>query len=283
MRLANLDDRAVVITASGAVDVQRHSGSEFSPDPATLYSRWDELRSWAETIEEDSGQPFDESGLRAPSPRPRQVFAVGLNYRPHAAEAGFEPPRDPLVFAKFPCCVAGPTSVLPLPSGFVDWEVELVAVIGRTARHVEAADAWTHVAGLTVGQDFSEREVQARGPAPQFSLGKSFPNFAPTGPWLVTADELPDPDDLAIECLIDDVAVQKGQTRDMIFPVADLIAYVSAVCTMYPGDLLFTGTPEGTGAGRTPQRFLRVGESVVSRIEGLGSMRNLCVASTDEF
>lgn len=283
MRLANVDERAVIITAGGAVDVERHSGSEFSADPAALYPRWDEFRSWAETVEDGSGEPFDETRLGAPSPRPRQVFAVGLNYPPHAIEAGFEPPRDPLIFTKFPCCVAGARSVLPLPSGFVDWEVELVAVISRTAHHVEAADAWSYIAGLTVGQDFSEREVQARGPAPQFSFGKSFPNFAPTGPWLVTPDELPDPEDLAIECLIDGVAVQKGRTKDMLFPVADLIAYVSAVCTMYPGDLLFTGTPDGTGAARSPQRFLRVGERVVSRVEGLGSMHNLCVPAGNEF
>jgi 2-keto-4-pentenoate hydratase/2-oxohepta-3-ene-1,7-dioic acid hydratase in catechol pathway len=277
VRLANVGDRAVVLTSAGGVDVERHSASRFPADLTALYPHWDELREWAATIPDDAGDPVDESLLGPPSPRPRQVFAVGLNYAPHAAEAGFARPTDPLVFTKFQSCIAGPTSPVPIPSGCVDWEVELVVVIGRTARRVDAAQAWSHVAGLTIGQDFSEREVQGRGQAPQYSLGKSFAKFGPIGPYLVTVDELADPDDLAIECAIDDELVQSSRTKDLLFPVSELIAYLSAVCTLYPGDLLFTGTPDGTGAGRTPPRFLKTGETVVSRIEGLGTMRNPCV------
>jgi 2-keto-4-pentenoate hydratase/2-oxohepta-3-ene-1,7-dioic acid hydratase in catechol pathway len=278
VRIANLDGRVTLLTKRGAVDIETTSDGLFSSDVNDAFARWSDVVDWAATIDDDLGDPFDESRLRAPSPRPRQVFAVGLNYAPHAAEAGLAKPTAPLVFTKFPSCIVGPHADVPLPSGIVDWEVELVAVIGRTASHVPAARAWSYVAGLTVGQDFSEREVQARGPAPQFSLGKSFPSFGPTGPWLVTIDEFADPDDLGIECLVDAEVVQRGRTSDLLFPIPELIAYISAICPLLPGDLVFTGTPDGTGAGRSPQRFLRPGEVVMSRIEGIGTMRNECVA-----
>lgn len=277
MRVANLAGRAAVLTSAGAVDVHERSAGRFAADPAGLYDVWDEFADWAATIADDDGRPFDEDDLGAPSPRPRQVFAVGLNYAPHAAEAGFTRPTTPMVFTKFASCLTGPTSQVPLPSGSVDWEVEMVLVIGRRGYQVPAGQAWPHVAGITIGQDFSEREVQARGQAPQYSLGKSFPGFGPTGPWLVSVDELSDPGDLAIECLIDDELVQQGRTKDLLFPVPELIEYLSGICTLYPGDLVFTGTPEGTGAARTPPRFLRPGERVTSRIEGIGVMRNLCI------
>jgi 2,4-diketo-3-deoxy-L-fuconate hydrolase len=152
-------------------------------------------------------------------------------------------------------------------------------VIGKAAFRVASADAWDHVAGLTVGQDFSERVVQAQGPAPQFSLGKSFPGFGPTGPWLVTPDEFANADDIALECRINDRLVQQGRTKDLIFPIPELIAYISSICRLYPGDLIFTGTPEGTGAGRVPPQFLQAGEVVVSSIEGIGALRNRCVSA----
>ena len=277
MRIANLDGRLVVLTTRGAVDVHTHSRGEFPADPGAVYEDWDRFMDWARTVDGELGEPFDDARLGAPSPRPRQVFAVALNYAPHAAEARLASPDDPLVFTKFPSCITGPASDVPLPSESVDWEVELVAVIGRTASRAAAEDGWSHVAGLTIGQDFSEREVQARGPAPQFGLAKSFPGFGPTGPWLTTADEFATPDDLAIECEIDGELVQQARTREMLFPVPALIAYISAICPLLPGDLVFTGTPEGTGAGRSPQRFLRPGEVVVSRVEGIGSMSNACV------
>jgi 2,4-didehydro-3-deoxy-L-rhamnonate hydrolase len=280
VRIANLRERLVVVTPRGAVDVHTHSEGRFPADPGAVYEDWDPFIDWARTIGDDVGEPFDEAQLGAPSPRPRQVFAVALNYAPHAAESGLAMPDHPLVFTKFPSCITGPASVVPLPSGAVDWEVELVAVIGRTASGVRAERGWSYVAGLAVGQDYSDRDVQARGSAPQFSLGKSFPGFGPTGPWLTTPDELADPDDLAIACHIDSEQVQQARTSEMLFPVPELISYISAVCPLLPGDLIFTGTPEGTGAGRSPQRFLRPGEQVISRVEGIGSMSNRCVSST---
>ena len=278
MRIANLSGRLCLITGGGAVDVHAASGGLFAADPAAVYPRWPEFTAWAASAALPEPAPFATDALGSPSPAPRQAFGIGLNYDDHAAESGFaRPDANPPVFTKFPSCITGPASDVPLPSESVDWEVELVAVIGRTASRAAAEDGWSHVAGLTIGQDFSEREVQARGPAPQFGLAKSFPGFGPTGPWLTTADEFATPDDLAIECEIDGELVQQARTREMLFPVPALIAYISAICPLLPGDLVFTGTPEGTGAGRSPQRFLRPGEVVVSRVEGIGSMSNACV------
>jgi 2,4-diketo-3-deoxy-L-fuconate hydrolase len=283
LRIANVEGRLTVVTKAGAVDVERRSQGAFDARPEHIYDRWDEFLQWARDLDPSLGEPLDESRLGPPSPRPRQVFAVGLNYAPHAAEAGLAKPSAPLVFTKFQSCIAGPNVDVGLPSDTVDWEIELVAVIGRAADHVPASQAWSYVAGLTVGQDYSDRVVQQEGPAPQFSLGKSFAGFGPTGPWLVTTDEFTDPDDVGLECEIDGATVQRGRTRDLLFPVPELVARISAICCLYPGDLLFTGTPEGTGAGRTPPRYLRAGEVVVSRIEGIGTMRNRCVSARSRF
>ena len=188
-------------------------------------------------------------------PDPRQVFAIALNYRPHAAEAGFVPPETPLVFTKFPTCITGPSATVRLPAGNVDWEIEVVAVIGRGGHHLGRDRAWEAVAGLTCGQDLSERVLQLAGAPAQFSLGKSYPGFGPTGPVAVTPDELPDRDDIAFASLLDGEPVQQGRTSEMIFAIDDLVARLSAVCPLLPGDLIFTGTPAGVGNRRRPPRF----------------------------
>lgn len=281
MRLANVDGRAVLMTADDrGVDVERASAGRFGPSPTGIYEAWDDFRAWAEGADAQPDVVFDRAQLGSPSPAPRQILAIGLNYSEHAAESGFDVPDTvPPTFTKFVSALSGPDSVVTLPpGGHTDWEVELVVVMGRTAHHVAAADAWDHVAGLTVGQDISERIAQMAGPSAQFSLGKSFPGFAPVGPWLVTADEVPDRDDLALGCAIDGETVQDGRTRDLIFPVAALIEKLSGILTLLPGDLIFTGTPSGVGMGRTPQRFLRDGERVESWIEGIGTLRQTFVA-----
>jgi 2-keto-4-pentenoate hydratase/2-oxohepta-3-ene-1,7-dioic acid hydratase in catechol pathway len=187
----------------------------------------------------------------------------------------------PPTFTKFVSSMSGPDSVVTLPpGGNTDWEVELVVVIGRTAQHVAEANAWDYVAGLSVGQDISERITQTAGPAPQFSLGKSFPGFAPVGPWLVTPDSVPDKDDLALGCSIDGEKVQDGHTSDLIFPVSSLIAKLSRIITLHPGDLIFTGTPSGVGLGRSPQRFLQDGQRLDSWIEGIGEVHQTFVAAS---
>ena len=181
-------------------------------------------------------------------------------------------PEFPPTFTKFPSCITGPHATVELPSDGIDWEVELVVIIGRTAHHVVAADSWSHVAGLTVGQDLSNRAVQLRPPVPQFSLGKSFPGFGPTGPWLVTPDEFADPNDLALSCTLNGETMQDSRTNDLIFSVPALIECLSGIVTLLPGDVIFTGTPSGVGVARKPPRFLSPGDVLVSTIEGIGSI-----------
>ncbi|MGI5404813.1 fumarylacetoacetate hydrolase family protein [Streptomyces sp. CA-135486] len=276
MRTANLSGRLVLIRDDGtAVDVEQASDGLFGADPQAVYSRWPEFHAWATDSDLPAGSPFDVRDLGAPVPAPRQVLAVGLNYRDHVVESGFALPDTlPPVFTKYISSLTGPVTEVRLPEGgHTDWEVELVAVIGKEAYRVAEDDAWLHVAGLTVGQDISERISQLAGPAPQFSLGKSYPGFAPTGPCLVTPDAFADPDDLELGCSLNGEEMQKGRTRDLIFSVPALVAKLSAVLPLLPGDVIFTGTPAGVGLGRSPQRRLADGDELVSYIEGVGELR----------
>lgn len=276
MKLANVDGRAVLLTRDDAgIDVATASDGRFGPDPATIYKAWDSFTEWARTASTGPAEvTFTRDQLGSPSPQPRQIIAIGLNYDEHAKESGFESPdRLPPTFTKFVSSLSGPDTTVTIPlGGNVDWEVELVVVIGREAKDVTQAEAWNHVAGLAVGQDISERVSQLAGPAPQFSLGKSFPGFAPVGPWLVSPDEVPHRDDLALGCEINGESMQSGRTRDLIFPVAKLIAELSKPLTLLPGDIIFTGTPAGIGAGRKPPRFLRQGDHLHSWIQGIGAL-----------
>ena len=276
MRLANLAGRAVLLTDGGAVDIERLTSGKFGPSSRSVLDQWEAFRAAVTGLPLDEAErmPYELSDLRASVPEPRQVFAVGLNYRGHAEESGVEPPQYPLVFTKFPSSLTGPGAPVELPTAAVDYEAELVVVIGKGGHKIREADAWSCVAGLTVGQDLSEREVQHRGPLQQFSLGKSFPGFSPCGPAVVTVDELPTPDDLAISTRIGEEVLQDSRTGDLIFSIPELIAYISAICPLSPGDLIFTGTPEGVGMGHTPPRWLRPGETLVTEIEGLGRLEN---------
>lgn len=285
MRIANVGGRPKLIVADKTtVDVSAASGGRFDPDLAGLYRQWDEFRSWADGFDAEkeagaaAGEPFTASLAGPPSPAPRQVFAVALNYADHAAESGFTAPGNPLFFTKFVSAFSGPVTEVVLPEGHVDWECELVAVISRTARKVDAAGGWSHVAGITVGNDISERVLQRSGPSPQYSLAKSYPGFAPTGPVLVTPDEFENPDDLAIGCEVNGQPMQSARTSDMIFPVSALIAYLSQRVTLFPGDVIFTGTPPGVGMGRSPQVFLGPGDRLCSHIEGIGELQQTFVA-----
>jgi 2-keto-4-pentenoate hydratase/2-oxohepta-3-ene-1,7-dioic acid hydratase in catechol pathway len=270
MRLANLANRLTLVRDGLALDVEEASEGRFASDPQAVYDEWDALLLWADGAH--GGAPFDAALLGPPVPRPRQVFALGLNYAMHAQEAGFELPPMPLTFTKFPTCIVGPDAEVQVATERVDWEVELVAVIGRHAHRVDAADGWSHVAGLTIGQDISARDIQMTGSPPQFSLGKSFPGFGPTGPWLVTADELPDRDDLAIGCAVNGEQMQEDRTSAMLFSIPETVARLSAICPLLPGDLIFTGTPSGVGNRMEPPRYLKPGDELVSTIEGIGSI-----------
>ncbi len=283
VRIANLAGRLCIVRDGAAIDVEKASDGEFGAAPQAVYDRWDEFMSWARPASLPAGDRFDERELRAPTPAPRQVLAIGLNYSAHAAESGYAVPAgEPPVFTKFSSCITGPYGdvVLP-PDGNTDWEVELVAVMGRRAHQVSVEDARDHVAGYAVGQDLSERKLQTAATPPQFSLGKSFPEFGPIGPWLVTLDEFEDPDDLELGCAIDGEQVQLGRTSELIFSVPALVSKLSASLTLLPGDVIFTGTPSGVGLGRSPQRFLQAGEELVSHIQGIGELRQRFVAAEE--
>jgi 2-keto-4-pentenoate hydratase/2-oxohepta-3-ene-1,7-dioic acid hydratase in catechol pathway len=272
VRVANVEGRAKLVVGDGCADVHEASGGRFGPGPVEVFDRWDEFRVWAAAWSGPTDEAFSPARAGPPSPAPRQVFAVALNYVDHAAESGMKPPDDPLIFPKYVSAFTGPVTEVALPEGNVDWECELVAVIGRRAHRVSAVDGWSYVAGLAVGNDISERVLQRRGPMPQFGLGKSYPGFAPTGPALVTPDEFDDPDDLAIGCDVNGESRQNARTSDMIFSVPALVAFLSGVVTLLPGDVIFTGTPPGVGMGRNPQVFLKTGDNLRSWIEGIGEL-----------
>ena len=275
MRIANVGGRLTLISAEGAaLDVAKASDGRFPSDPQAAFEQWDELRRWGEGKDRLADTAVDLADMCAPVPRPRQVFAMALNYAEHVSESRMQRPSSPSVFTKFPTSITGPHEPISLPCATVDWEVELVVVIGRAASGVSERDAWSHVAGLTVGQDLSERTLQLAGSPPQFCLGKSYPGFAPLGPSLVTVDEVANPDDLALGCELDGEVMQQGRTSDMLFNVPEQISRLSAVCCLLPGDIIFTGTPSGIGAVRTPPRFIEPGEVLSSWVEGVGQMRN---------
>jgi 2-keto-4-pentenoate hydratase/2-oxohepta-3-ene-1,7-dioic acid hydratase in catechol pathway len=274
MRIANLDGRLVVKYPDGVTDVEKASDGRFAADPQAVFARWDEFVAWAGSLRAPLVEPFDPGRLKAPAPRPSQVFAIGLNYADHAGESSMPLPPEPAVFTKFQTSITGPHDEVKLPTATVDWEAELVAVIGRRAVNVDEARAWDHVAGVTAGQDLSERTRQLVGTPPQFSIGKSFPGFAPIGPEIVTPDELADRDDLEIGCSVNGEIVQHARTSDLIFSVSSLIERLSAILPLNPGDIIFTGTPSGVGHARSPQRYLGPGDVLETWISGVGRLRN---------
>jgi 2,4-didehydro-3-deoxy-L-rhamnonate hydrolase len=279
MRIGVIDGRTVLITEDGTgVDIAKASDGRFGPDPMSIYDDWaafvDRAGSLANGSQNGMSQPLNGAAWENPVPRPRQIFAIGMNYAEHAEEAGVAVPSEPAVFTKFLTCLAGPSGEVSLPEGKVDWEIELVVIIGRGGRHIPTDQAWAHVAGLTVGQDLSERVLQRVGPVPQFSLGKSYEGFGPVGPIVVTPDEFANPDDLELGCEINGESVQRSRTSKMIFSVPTLIAKLSAATELLPGDIIFTGTPSGVGVARTPERFLVAGDVLRSYVEGIGEMRH---------
>ena len=280
MRFANRGGRAFVLKSpSAGWDLEKGSSGRFSWDPMQMWARHGEIAAWVADLDEATAEPVRPEELDAPVPVPPSIIAIGLNYAEHAREAGFEPPTDlPPVFAKFPSSVTGAHGVVRLPEGgTVDWEVEVVAVVGKVMHDVEEAHVLSHLAGLTVGQDLSERSRQFSGPAPQFGLAKSYPGFTPIGPWVVSMDELDDPNDLRLGCSIDGEVVQSGTTAGLIFSISRSISELSRVLVLRPGDLVFTGTPDGVGMGLTPPRYLRSGEVLETWVDGIGRMRHTLV------
>jgi 2,4-diketo-3-deoxy-L-fuconate hydrolase len=274
MRLGNLDGRAIVVEGERYVDVHEATGGAVGPDPMQAFGALERLRDVR--VPADAAV-LDAARLLAPVPRPSKILAAALNYRRHAEESGLTIPPQPALFARLPSALCGANSDLVLPAGReqIDWEAEIVLVIGRAGRHVRAADAWSHVSAITAGQDVSDRAAQFEGPS-QFTMAKSHDTFAPLGPVAVTLDEFADPDDLGIRCRLNGELVQDGRSSDLIFSAGELIAAASAVCTLLPGDLLFTGTPAGVGWGMQPQRFLADGDVLETELDGVGVLRNQC-------
>jgi len=231
--------------------------------------------------EAGSTQRLDAASVRllAPVPRPGKIICIGLNYRDHAAETGQAVPDYPTVFAKYANVVVGPGEAIVLPkvTEEIDYEAELAVVIGRRAKDVPEAEALRYVAGYTPFNDVSARDYQRR--TSQWTVGKTFDTFGPMGPALVTADEIGDPHTLDIQLSIGGEVLQSSNTRHLIFRVEELIAYLSAVMTLEPGDVISTGTPSGVGAARSPKRWLRAGERVRVEIDRLGALENPVVAA----
>ena len=271
MRLFNLAGRLSTFVDGAVVDVASASDNRFSCEPQRMFDDWQSLAAWGESAGARGSGPIDAQQLQAPVPRPPQVFAIGLNYKAHAEEGIFSVPEEPTVFTKWPSCIVGPSHAVELLVD-TDWEIELVVAISRRAFHVDANDAMSYVAGYTIGQDLSDRALQRKGPVPQWSLGKSRYGYGPTGPWLVTLDEFDDPHDLAIHSSLAGETLQTSRTSRLIFGVPILIEYISALCPLMPGDLIFTGTPEGVGYARKPPRFLHPGDVLTSTIEGIGDL-----------
>ena len=281
MKLANVAGRACIVTPTGGVDLFVASDGRFAATVDAAIGSVHEIGEWFAATQPDLDPTLsteallaDLSRLGPPINRPPQIFAIGLNYADHAEETGLELPSQPMVFTKFASSLAGPGAEVPVLADTIDWEVELVAVVGTGGRDIAAADAWSHIAGFCIGQDISERRLQMASAPAQFSLAKSLRNYSPIGPWVTTLDELEDPADLAISCRHGDEVLQSSRTTSLIFDVPSLVEYLSAHVELLTGDLIFTGTPDGVGVGRRPRVFIQPGWEIRSEIQGLGHLHN---------
>ena len=284
MRLASLRVSGAEVLAIVAGD-EWVAASDLLPDGArTMADLIDRGPDALETLRRAAGNvvagqahSLADVEILAPVPRPGKIVAIGRNYREHATEEGLEPPAAPLVFAKWPTSVVGPGAEIrwdPALTTQVDYEAELAVVIGRRARRIEPVDALAHVFGYTCLNDVSARDLQFGDG--QWVRGKSLDTFCPMGPVLVTADEIGDPQDLAISCTVGDERLQEARTSAMYFGIAEIISYCSQSFTLEPGDVIATGTPGGVGVFRKPPRFLADGDRVVVEIERIGRLENVC-------
>ncbi len=272
--------RVAGVRDGGSVDLNRTSSDVPSCIKELLAQGPAGLTSAQAALEAGEVMAADAVKLLPPIPSPEKVICVGINYADHARESGMEPPAEPVIFSKFPSAASahGDPIVLPRLSETVDYEAELVVVIGIGGRHVPKDKARDHIAGYCCGNDVSARDWQLHKPAGQWLLGKTFDTFAPFGPALVTADEIDDPGNLAIRLRLNGRTMQDSNTDQLIFSVEELIAYVSGVCTLAPGDLIFTGTPPGVGMARKPPVLLKPGDTVEVEIDRVGILRNPVVA-----
>ncbi len=232
------------------------------------------LRHAAALLADGGGRPLDGLRLGPPVPDPEKIVCIGLNYHDHAAEVGAKPPAVPMFFAKYANSLAGPTDTIvpPRDTAKVDYEAELAVVIGKPGRYIDAADALQHVAGAMALNDVSARDLQLANPL--WTGGKAIDTFAPCGPALVTLEEIPDLQALSVQTRIGDTLLQNGTTAAMIFPVRELVAFLSRIMTLVPGDIIATGTPAGVAMAHKPPRFLQTGDVVEVSVGGFGTLRN---------
>jgi 2-keto-4-pentenoate hydratase/2-oxohepta-3-ene-1,7-dioic acid hydratase in catechol pathway len=249
-------------------------------DMIDLISRWREVERVVQGIAQAASQTVELSKVKlaAPVPRPGKIMAIGLNYADHIAETNAAKPEHQIWFSKMPTAVNGPSDPIEIPreGQSVDYEAELVVVIGKHGRHISRADATSHVFGFCCGNDVTERAWQFQ--TPQWILGKSFDTHAPIGPWITTTDEVGDPHALGIRCFVNGEKRQDSNTKNLVFNVWDQIEHLTKVMTLEPGDLLFTGTPGGVGVAMRPPKFLKSGDHVRVEIERLGAIEAACVA-----
>lgn len=279
-KLANIEGRAALVEGENYYDLETISNGKFNNDTSNALTNLVGLSELSEDLSksEPSGLLHDIK-IDAPISAPKNCYAVGLNYRNHAEEAGMDIPSVPMVFTKHTTCLVGPNSTIEMRSDHVDYEAELVVVIGKSGKDIQKDNAWDHVAGLCAGQDISDRTVQFSSNPPQFNLGKSFDTFGPMGPYLVSPDGLQDKESLEIECKVNQEVRQKDNTNDLIFDVPSIISYLSEIVTLNTGDIIFTGTPGGVGI--MEGKFLKDGDVLSTSIEGIGTLENVCKRISD--
>jgi len=244
-----------------------------------LIAKWGNLAPRIQGLSKKLGTSEQQLKILCPLDQPQKILCIGLNYRDHAIETKSPIPAEPIVFCKMPTAMIGPDETIRLPkSSFeVDYEAEMVVIIGKTIKDANAVEAADAIFGYATGHDVSARDWQKNKPGKQWFLGKSFDTFAPLGPMMVTADAVHNPNNLNIRCSIDGEVLQNSNTRELIFKPIELVQYISQVMTLGPGDVIYTGTPSGVGAARTPNRFLKDGDVVEIEVEGLGTLRNPCI------
>jgi 2-keto-4-pentenoate hydratase/2-oxohepta-3-ene-1,7-dioic acid hydratase in catechol pathway len=285
MRFATIETRwgpkAVVVEGQRYVDLQSVNPMVPNNLRQILASGPLALRAVQEACQHPQAAKHELEGVKLlpPIPDPPKIICLGLNYADHAKEGGVPIPKDPVLFSKYATALIGHGDAIVLPpvSKEVDYEAELVIVVGKRGRGLAGHQAMDYIAGYTIGHDVSARDWQLKKDGKQWMVGKTFDTFAPTGPVLVTADEVPDPHNLGIRLRLNGQTMQNSNTKQMIFSVDAVLAYLSQVFTLEPGDLIFTGTPPGVGFARKPPVFLQAGDVVEVEIDGLGVLRNCVV------
>ncbi|MGF1579114.1 MAG: fumarylacetoacetate hydrolase family protein [Gemmataceae bacterium] len=270
--------RAVVQKGDDFIDLNATDAAIPNCVKTILEGGPDLLTTIGEVVDQSNAVKLPVAGTKYLPPilNPQKIMCIGLNYKDHAAEQGIEPPSEPILFSKYPTALVGHEAAIHLPavSHEVDFEAELVLVIGKSGRHIKANEAMEYVGGFMNGHDVSARDWQLRKPGKQWMSGKTFDTFGPTGPILVTSDEVGDPHNLAIQLRLNGETMQDSNTSQLIFGVGPTLEYISQIVTLHPGDLIFTGTPPGVGVFRNPPVFLKGGDVVEIEIEKLGVLRN---------